>query len=66
MSKVAAPQGHADTEVSTATQRRRALERARAIERAAAEQRRLTRHMNAVAARLWAAPRGARAERLER
>ena len=66
MSKVAAPQERADTEASTATQRRRALERARAIERVAAEQRRLTRQMNAVAARLWAPPRGARSERLER
>lgn len=66
MSKVVAPQGHADTEASTAQQRRRALERARAIERAAAEQRRLTRQMNALAARLWATPRGARSQRLER
>ena len=66
MSKVVAPQQRADSEASIATQRRRALERTRAIERAAAQQRRLTRQINAAAARLWATPRGARSERLER
>lgn len=51
------PSRGADAVPNASLQRAQKQERARAVARATAEQRRLTRHLHAVADRLWATPR---------